>query len=149
MYTLDFPQLPQSPTIRSVPELEIQSMSRRSEDRGFFNHNGSFNVPSSSDGRQRLEVRFNPTIYLALGMSQQDQADVQAHEMDHFNDFVSAAGDLRSYLERAVSDTPWDTLSDAWQWFLYYVREDARRLHISMRRDTIVMNPQPRSTNPY
>ncbi|NNE99567.1 MAG: hypothetical protein HKN25_11160 [Pyrinomonadaceae bacterium] len=147
MYTLDFPNPPQRPTIRRVPGREIQTMSRRSEDRGFFNHHGSFNVPG--DGRNRLVVRFGPVIYLAMELSPAERSEVESHEMDHFNDFLAAARDLKNHLNRAVRQATWADLQVAWDWFNYYVRDDARNLHRSMGRDTIVMNPRPRSTAPY
>ena len=149
MYRLDFSRIPGRPTIQRVPGQEIQRISRRSEDRGFFQHNGSFNVPPAVRGAERLVVSFNPVIYLASELSPAEQSEVEAHEMDHFNDFRSAAGDLRRYLSGAVRRSPWSELQTAWEWFNYYVREDARILHRNIGRDSIVMNPRPRGSAPY
>lgn len=149
MYILDFAQIPQNPLKRQVPTHEIRTLSRQTEDRGYFHHHGNFNVPPGVAGQERLVVRFTPTIYIAMELSSQEQAEVEAHEMDHFNDFRAAAADLRSYLSGAVAQAPWSELRTAWQWFNYYVREDARTLHINMGRHNIVMNMRPTGRAPY
>ena len=149
MYRLDFSQIPRRPRIQRVAEAEIRRLSHRTEDRGFFHHHGEFNVPPATAGHERLVVTFNPTIYISLGLSPAEQSDVQDHEMEHFEDFRGRADDLHRYLRGAVRNTRWDVLRTAWEWFNYYVREDARLLHIELRRDSIVMNPRPRSRAPY
>ena len=149
MYRLQFSRLPGRPEIRQVTPQEIQRISSRSERRGFFEHNGDFSVPSGNQGRERLVVTFNPTIYLANNLTQPDRQDVQAHEMDHFEDLVIAAQDLQRHLTVAVRTQNWNQLWAAWEWFNYYVGEDALVLHRNLGRATVRMNRQPGGQRPY
>ena len=95
-------------TVQQLSPDEIRRICHRRE--GCFKHRGR---PWEQDNV--LTISFTPTIYLNNELSPTEAANVQEHELGHYDDFLDLAEDLQDALTRhGISQ--WQ---DRWDWFLY------------------------------
>lgn len=148
MYRLEF-HLPRRYRTEQVAATDMRRISRGRENRGFFNHNGSFNVPGGQAGQERLVVNFDPVIFLASGLDPTAREEVLDHEVQHYNDFVDLVNPLRRYLQRAVRRAPWAELHAAWRWFLYDYCYASAQFHRDLGRTSVELCNSPNAPRPY
>jgi hypothetical protein len=106
--------IPSTTTTNYVSAKEVKKKSDGISDKGYF-----FGEIDWNDADDPIVVTVKCTTYINETLTGNDKQDVEAHERQHFTDFITLAGQMKKDIEGALKGGKDPQIADRVEW-LYY-----------------------------